>query len=166
MENITTESISPEAAQVIAETKACGAALSTMIHRQNEVVLSYCRTLIDHTLEAMSTLRSIEQSGSASSTSQNMEQWQSQLLQAIKDSTEALKNSIPIDVNTPSAKLADNTDIAIPQPLQSFVSSSANLFANAVASQQQFNVITQAATAQTLCVILNAAAANTIKQAY
>jgi hypothetical protein len=159
MENTTIASLSAEAAQIIAETNACAAALSATIQRQNEVVLSYCQALIDQTLKTMSSLQSLEQSGSGSSASQNMEQLQSETVQAIKQSAETLKNVIPADMTNAVIKLPGGVDMLKNQPLQSFVANSSILFANAVAAQQQLNIITQAATVQTVNIILNMAAA-------
>jgi hypothetical protein len=155
MENTPITSCSEDAAQIIAETTACSAALSTAIQRQNEVLLSSCQTLIEQTLKAMSSLKSLEIASSDSSATHNLEQLQSNAAQTIHQSVETLKNALPDDLTT--AKHADAVDSLKCQSLKSFVDSSSILWANAVAAQQQFSILTQAATTQAIATILSVA---------
>lgn len=157
MENTPITSCSEDAAQIIAETTACSAALSTAIQRQNEVLLNACQALIEQTLKAMSVLKSLEAANSDSSAAHHLEQLQSDAAQTLNQSVETLKNALPGDLANATAKHTDDVDSLKSQSLKSFVDNSSILWANVVAAQQQFNVLTQAATTQAIATILSVA---------
>jgi hypothetical protein len=160
MENTTTAPCTDETTQIIAETSACSAAISTAIQRQNEVLLSSCQALIDQTLKALFSLKNLESLSPDSSVSKSMEQLQSKAVQTLNQSFEALPNNLATEVSIDKAIV----DSLKNQSLKSFIDSSAILWANSVSAQQQFTNLAQAATTQAIMTIVSVAASEIPKK--
>lgn len=135
-------------------TKAANA-LSQSIAQENNVYLNFCENLISNTLQAMSSLNKME----INTARVGIQEQLSQAKQNSETQAEEKKQSVLEAVPTHKENAAKPSHEASIKLMDAFVQSMGEMMINSVNGQQNLHTVAEAATTQTVDIILSMAPA-------
>ncbi len=139
---------------VIDATKAANA-LSMSIAQENNVYLSFCENLISNTLQAMSSLNKMEINTARAGIHEQLNQAKQNAEESAEDKKQSVLEASPVH-KASSEKPSHEANMNL---MGAFVESMSEMMINSVNGQQNLHVVAQAATTQTIEIILSMAPA-------
>ncbi len=145
---------SQEFAQVTADARAAAVILAESIDQENKVFLSFCESLINNTLGAMSTLNKMEINVARAGVEKQLEEAQKQSAKQAEERKQAITAQSAKKESTPIKAKEESGSKSLED---AFVHSMSQMMMNSVAGQANLHILAEATTTQTISTILSLA---------